>query len=590
MNKPHEPKLAAVNGRWHETGADEWSDAVVAAMKLGGVDHLFFVSGTELTYYQEAVAKAEAKGWPTPKLVTMLQESVALHAAIGASMVSGKPSAAAAHVDVGTFHYGAAITTAWRSGAPVLVAAGAGPRAYPGTMRGSRDHPVQWLQEVNDQGQIVRQYTKTDHRMEHLDNPGFMVSRLLQLAMSEPRGPVYLSIPRETAMLPMPGTTRFPTRDQLGVARPAAPTQEDARTIARWLVKSENPCVCVERLGRSAEAIAELVRLAELLALPVMDAGLSDRMNFPTSHALAGTGPRPAEADVVLVLESIRPWSPEQAPVSDAKVAWIGSDPVVSRNKTSEFCADLWITAGAAEAVRAIHEAATGMLDKSDLSRIADRRKRLEERKKQIVARNAQLGEEAARQSTPTGRLLGYELGKLLKPDTIVFNDAVSNAGFVDAYAGRERPGTYFRSGSSSGGWGTGASIGAKVTFPDREVVHATGDGFYIFGSPVATLMAAVNHKAAYLTVVFANRSYHTGTTCVQQDYPDGYSAKAGYEGGTFASPDFAKLAESVGAYGQNVTETADVGPALKRGLEQVRKGVPAVVAVSIPGPQDGGR
>jgi acetolactate synthase I/II/III large subunit len=45
---------------WTETGAEEWADAIVAAMKLGGVEHLFFVSGSELTFYQEAIAKAHA--------------------------------------------------------------------------------------------------------------------------------------------------------------------------------------------------------------------------------------------------------------------------------------------------------------------------------------------------------------------------------------------------------------------------------------------------------------------------------------------------------------------------------------------------
>ncbi len=116
-------------------------------------------------------------------------------------------------------------------------------------------------------------------------------------------------------------------------------------------------------------------------------------------------------------------------------------------------------------------------------------------------------------------------------------------------------------------------------------MIHATGDGFYIFGTPIASLWAAVNHKAPYLTVIFVNGSYHTGTTCVRQDYPDGYAAKAGFTGGTLTPPDFAKLAESAGAYGENVIETAEVGAALQRGLAQVRKGVPAVVAVRVQGP-----
>ena len=92
MNKPADlPAQVGVNF-YKEHGADEWTDAVVASMKLGGVDNMFFVSGTELAYYQEAIVKAEVKGWPAPKLITMLHESVALHAAIGSAAVSGKPS------------------------------------------------------------------------------------------------------------------------------------------------------------------------------------------------------------------------------------------------------------------------------------------------------------------------------------------------------------------------------------------------------------------------------------------------------------------------------------------------------------------
>ena len=225
----------AADPAWGEYPSDLWADAAVAAMKLGGVDYLFFVSGSELSFYQEAIAKAGERGWPAPRLITMVHEGVALNAAMGAAMVSGRPTATAAHVDVGTLNYGAGIHTAWRGGAPVLITAGAGPRAYPGSMPGSRESGVQWGQEPRDQGEIVRQYTKLGHRMEHQDNPGLMVSRLLQVAMSEPRGPAYLTFPQETALLPVPGAVaRFPTRDQLGLARPAWPDPSDARQAARF--------------------------------------------------------------------------------------------------------------------------------------------------------------------------------------------------------------------------------------------------------------------------------------------------------------------------------------------------------------------
>jgi acetolactate synthase-1/2/3 large subunit len=585
MNKPKELEIQAVDNFWHEYGAEEWSDAIVAAMKLGGIEHLYFVSGSEMAFYQEAIAKAEARGRPAPKLVTMMHESVALHAALGSAMVTGQPAAAGVHVDVGTLHYGAAVHAAWRGNYPVLLTAGCGPRAFPGSMRGARDNSIQWLQEPRDQGEIVRQYTKADHRMEYQDNPGLMVSRLLQVAMSEPKGPAFLAIPREMAMLPYPGKVRFPTRDQLGLAQGTCPDPEHAKTIARWLVKAKNPLVLTERIGKDPVAVKELVRLAELLALPVSETGSPQVLNFPTTHPLFETGPSSKDADAVLVLESISPWMPgTDTPPADAKIAWVSVDPVQSKFKTMEFRADLWIPATAANVIRAVHEAATGMLDKSDMSRIAERRKRLETKKKEIEARVQAEAAAAGKKSGATGCWAAYELGKLLEPDTILLNDGLSNGRFVQDYARRERAGTSFKSGSSAGGWGVGAAFGAKMAAPKQDVVLASGDGFFEFGTPSAALWASSHHKAPFLSLVFLNASYSTGTNGLRQSYPGGYAAENKCVGGTFEPPpDFGKMAECAGGYGEVVAETAKVGPALKRGLDATRKGVPAVIAVKIP-------
>ena len=166
---------------------------------------------------QEAIAKANALGRPAPKLVMMTHEYPTLNAALGYAAVTGRMAATAVHVDVGTQHYGCAIHTARHSGLPVLITAGAPPVSYPGSMRGARDGSHFWVQQTPDQNGIVRQYMKWDHRLEYQDNPGLIVSRALQIAQSEPRGPVYLSLPREIAFLPADGA-RFPTAQQLGIA------------------------------------------------------------------------------------------------------------------------------------------------------------------------------------------------------------------------------------------------------------------------------------------------------------------------------------------------------------------------------------
>src|SRR6266446_1599610 len=430
-----------------------------------------------------------------------------------------------------------------------------------------------------------------DHRIEHQDNPGLMISRLLQVAMSEPRGPVYISIPQESAMLPLPGTARFPTRDQLGLARPVWPDPADARQIAAWLVQAENPAMYTTRAGRDPDAVAELVRLAELLAIPVMESTNADRLNFPMTHWAYGTGPAAKDADVLLVMEDVVPFTPGPgSPSADAKIAWVAIDPVLSRYKTLEFRADLWIPAAVTAVARAVHEAATHMLTQSAMSRIADRRVRLEQRKQEMVAQAEALAQEDLKHGKLSGRVVGYELGQLLEPDTIVLNDGLSNGGFVQSYARRTLPGTYFRSGSSSGGWGSGASFGVKLARPDQDVIHATGDGYYMFGTPLPALWAAGHHQAAYMAVVFVNGSYSTGTSGLRNAYPEGYGiSAANYEGGTFeAPPNFAKLAEAVNGYGEQVSELPQLGPALRRGLEHTRNHTPAVIAVRVPGPMQG--
>jgi acetolactate synthase-1/2/3 large subunit len=512
-----------------------------------------------------------------------------LNAAIGYSMITGRPAATAVHVDVGTLHYGAALHAAWHDRCPLLITAGAGPRAFPGSMPGARDMFIHWVQEARDQGGIVRQYTKFEHRLEHQDNPGLTISRMLQVAMSEPRGPGYLCIPRETAMLPLPGTLRFPTRDQMGVARPTWPDPDDARTVAKWLVGSENPVLFTARIGQDPAAIPEFLRLAELLAIPVMESSpLATRMNFPATHPLYGSGPSAKDADVVLVADDLTPFTPGvNSPGADAKVAWISVDPVLSRYKTMEYCANLWLAATPANVARAICAEAEKMLDRTSLSRIAQRRARLEERSRELREEQENSAARDGRLSQPTGRWVSYQLGKVMPRDAILVNDGLSNGDFARTYARRDLPGTYLRTGSTAGGWGSGAAVGAKIASPDRDVVLASGDGFFVFGSPTAALWAARFHKAPFLSVIFVNGCYSTGTAGVRESYPQGYAARANdYPGGTFEPvPDFAKLAETAGGYGENVTKSSEVGPALERGLRHTREGAPAIIAVRVPGP-----
>jgi acetolactate synthase-1/2/3 large subunit len=551
-------------------------EAVVAAMTAGGVEVLFFTSGSELAFYQEAIAKAAALGRTAPRLILMTHEYPALNEALGYAAATGKPAATAAHVDVGTQHYGAAIHSAMRSRLPVLITAGAPPVAMPGTWRGARDAGHFWLQDLYDQNGIVRQYMKWEHRLQAQDNAGLVVSRALQVAMSPPCGPVYLSLPREV-VLQRTGAASFPTADDLGLAVSPAPAPTALAGLAERLVAARSPAIVVSGSGRDPASVPLLVELCEALALPVVDAAARSYHSFPMNHPLYQAQMSLADCDVVLVLEADVPWVPgPRAPSPDAYVAVIDEDPVKRSIPTYEFEADLRLTAGATEAVRALLAVLRGRRVEGRDERL----RRLANASRARVDAARRRAESLATAAPIDPAYLASCLAALVGDEGILVDDTLTHNPLHD-YLALGGAGRYFRNPGSAGGWGPGFALGVKLGVPDRDVVLATGDGFWMYASPTAALWSARQYRAPFLSVVFVNRSYSTGTRAAAALYPDGYAVRSGLEGGYFDPPiDFAKEAEAAGAYGESVRDASALPAALQRGLEHTRRGQPAVIAV----------
>jgi acetolactate synthase-1/2/3 large subunit len=582
MNK-HVATLRNESRAWVEVPADDNGDAMIAAMAEAGVDYIFFTSGSEIGFYQEAAAKAHAQGRKAPKLITVTHEHASLNAALGYAAVSGKPAVTAAHVDCGTQHYGGAVHTAFHSGLPVLITGGGSPTSHPGSFLGARDGGGHiWLQQSFDQNGIVRQYTKWDHRMELQDNVGLMVSRALQVARTEPCGPVYLQLPREVSLAKVKGA-KFPTMDQLGVARPAAPDAEGIKEIAQRLVKAENPFVLVARSGRNPATVPALVRLCELMALPVAQSGLRAYQCFPLNHPLYLSGASLKDADVILALDVDIPWFADSNPPPDsAFVAITDVEPAKRRIPTMEFTADLRLTADALSTIEALEAEAKKLIAPEDQARFAARAQLCAEAS---AKRRRDLAEDAKSRASKAPidpKWLSYRIAKVLDDNCIVFDETIAQNQLHD-YLNISQPGGYFHNPGSSGGWSPGAAFGAKLAAPDKDVIAVCGDGFYMFGTPVHALWSAAHYKAPFMVVVYQNRSYSTGTLRINSVYgKDSYTGKADYDGGYFDPPiDFAKEAEAAGAYGENVTDSGQVEGALRRGLKAIREeGRPAVISV----------
>jgi acetolactate synthase-1/2/3 large subunit len=578
------PAADGVAATWTEVPADEIGEALLQSWWVNGIDHVLFTSGADLAWFQEGIAKLDALGRPTPSIVTMLHENTSLNAACGYAMVAGRPIATAAHVELGTMNYGDAIHTAARGQYPVMITSGKTPTAYGGTAPGDRGQDPVWRQDLWDYGSIVRQYVKWDHELTALGNAGLTASRALQLVMTPPYGPAYMSIPRDVARYPISGL-RFPSVARLGVARPPAGDPGSVAAAARLLVDAQNPLVTAGWSGRDPRTVPALAELSSLLALPYLDRN-ADRVNFPTDHPLHDAAPGVGEADVILVLESLTPWIPGYGdPHRDARVIHVGHDPVFARNPHYEFNADIRIAGDPYLVLTQLHDEAERLLTERRRAELAGRTERLarvaEQRRERAVA--------SALASLARGELTqeyaAYAVAEVLEEDALTLSHAVSGGEGVRRHVPRVRPGSFFRCGSAGGGWGVGAAFGAKLAAPDEFVTLIVGDGFFLFGVPNAALWSAAHYKKPFLTVVLQNDEWTTGTVQVARAHPGGYAEQDGsYEGGRFGEPrlDHAKLAESAGAYGTNVSDPEALGPALERAVEVVRAGTPAVVAVQV--------
>ena len=230
----------------------------------------------------------------------------------------------------------------------------------------------------------------------------------------------------------------------------------------------------------------------------------------------------------------------------------------------------MWLPVSVTGAAEAIYEAATGMLTKSDMDRIADRRARLEQRKAEIHQRNEDLAAEASkraplhRDGSPTSSVRCWSrrhpAGR--RPE--------QHALSCRPTTGRSQPSTYFKSGGSTGGWGSSAAFGAKLAKPNSDVVLASGDGYFMFGTPLAGLWAAGHHGAPYLAVVFVNASYSTGTRGLRARTPTApqcatAATRAGSSIRRRTSPSWPRRPT---ATARRSPRRRKFGPALRRGLE----------------------
>ncbi|MCD2171438.1 thiamine pyrophosphate-requiring protein [Rhizobium sp. C4] len=542
--------------------------ALLARLKAVGVDYIFANSGTDFPPIIEGLAEASANQIPLPKAIVIPHENAAMGMAHGYYLATGRAQAVMAHTNVGLANCAIGAINAATEHVPMLVFSGRTPVVEKGRL-GARTVPIGWGQEMRDQAAMIREAVKWDYELKFPEQAVDIVDRAYAISNSTPRGPVYLSLPREVLCEPCPSDAL--EGPATIAAATAGPRRADIEAAAKLLSEAKNPLIIAQRGAGSSEAFRTLSRLADDWGIALCQYW-AIQLAAPTDHPMA-VGGDPAEwiakADLVLVIDCLAPWSPDIHTLQPGcKVVHIGEDPLYARFPVRNFPCDLALAGDTADVIIELSAAVSRFLPQTEDVRKARRAKvaaAAARRRTDVLERAA-----AGRGPVMTKAFVSTCLSKAIEGrDAAV----LSELGVPLEELTLQSPDTWYQEPHSGGlGWCFPAALGMKLARQDRLIIATMGDGSYMFSNPVACHQIAEAANIPLLILVLNNSEWGAVRQSVLGVYPDGFAAKSNAMPlvSLSPSPDFTKVAAASRAWTAKVTEADDLMPTLQAAIEQV--------------------
>jgi acetolactate synthase-1/2/3 large subunit len=549
----------------HTMNAAHAGETLLAVLAARGIEYLFGNAGTDFPSIIEAFAKAQLDGRRVPQPVTVPHENVAVAMAHGFYLATQRPQAVMVHVNVGTANAICGLINAARENIPLLLFAGRTPITEEGRA-GGRSVYIHWGQEMFDQAGMLRELVKWDYELRDPAQVEAAIDRALNLAMSEPRGPVYLTLPREILA---GGAGEQDLHETGWRAVPAAPAPDAAAIgqAAEWLAAAEHPLLVTASFGRNPADVPALATLAEAAALPCI--GYRPRYLFlPSAHPMHlgyEPGPHLADADLVLVLDCDVPWVPRLHKVNPAgRIVHIGADPLFQRYPMRSFRCDLAIAASSRTALETL---TAEFAKRKDAARIERRRAAVAKKRVALNERSRAL--RAAKPAAPNAAAIIAAFEPLRRPSDMVVAELALPLGLMNF----TEPGTYFGNSPAGGlGWGLGCALGLKLAAPERRVISFLGDGTYMFANPTPAHFVGAAMGLPTLTVILNNRMWAAVRRATLSVYPDGAAAKVNRAPLTYLepAPAYEMIVQASGGHGERVERVEDLPGAFARAFHAV--------------------
>src|SRR6202163_2696480 len=570
------------------------SDFMVDVIKSLGFEYVCANPGSSFRGLHESIINYG--GNKSPEFITCCHEESSVAMAHGYAKVEGKPLAVLAHGTVGVQHAAMAIYNAYCDRVPVYLILGNiidATKRVPG---------VEWAHSVQDAAAMIRDFTKWDDLPISLTHFAESAVRAYKIAMTPPTLPVALVADGELQENPISADAKM----HIPKLVLAAPPQGDTGAVseaARLLVAAESPVILADRMARTPTGLAQLIELAEALQSPVVDLG--GRMNFPTRHPLNQSDryrALVADADVVLGLEvadfygALHIYRDQIERTSrsitkpNAKLVSINSNDLYVKGNYQDFQrypeVDVAIAADAEATLPSLTDAVKRFTTDDRKRAFQDRGSRLQAAHQQSLERARDAAAFAWDASPISTARLSAEVWAQIKDQDW---SLVSATTFVSRWPQRlwsfDKHYQYLGNAGGYGiGYGAPAALGAALANRKhgRLTVNIQTDGDLMYAPGI--LWTAAHHRIPMLNIMHNNRAYHQEVMQVQimADRHSRGVANCG-TGTTITAPniDFAKLAQSMGVYGESpISDPKDLGPAIKRALDVVKRGEPAMLDV----------
>ncbi len=503
-----------------------------------GVDTVFGMAGTMTLELYRGIARTGMRH------VQCRNEQGASLMADGYVRATGKPGVCTLIGGPGVTNAATGIAQAYCDSQPMLVLSGA-------TATGTHGKGWGAIHELDDQQRVTEGITALSAMVRHPDEYPEWVARAFALFGGARPRPVHLSLPRDILPLPVSGEWH-PRR------APSRPMPDSAfiAEAAALLARARRPLLFVG--GGAVGCRASLIRIAERLGAAVLSSNAGKGI-VPESHPLSlgcsvlqdASRQALAEADLVLLVGSEVAAGDHFLPKLEiaGQIIRIDIDP---HELSSLYAAAVPIQADARAALGAL---ATALEALAPAASRTDSEARVARIRAANLAALSPLERSHAR--------VWQVLRSALPADAIIMGD-MTQIVYTGCFAmPMEEERCWYYSGNYCAlGVALPMAIGAKIGAPQRAVVAVAGDGGFMF--TVNELATAAEEKLALPVIVWNNDALNAIVEGMDaQKIP-----RIGVEP---RSPDFLKLAESLGCHAVRPEDAGQLAQAVRAALRADR-------------------